>query len=81
MPHCAVNATLCFVQGFCAGVGNWVADEVLWQARLHPEQLVAAMEQQHIAALHTALSEVVQVAVAADADGAKFPKDWMFHVR
>jgi hypothetical protein len=39
------------------------------------------MEQQHIAALHTALSEVVQVAVAADADAAKFPQDWMFHVR
>lgn len=26
-------------------------------------------------------AEVVQVAVSADADSAKFPKDWMFHVR
>lgn len=68
-------------QSFCAGVGNWVADEVLWHSRLHPEQLVSAMAQQHTAALHKALTEVVQVAVAADADASKFPKEWMFHVR
>jgi formamidopyrimidine-DNA glycosylase len=58
-----------------------VADEVLFQARLHPEQLVAALEEQHIQALHSALQQVVQVAVAADADSSKFPDDWMFHVR
>lgn len=58
-----------------------MADEVLWQSRLHPEQLVSAMAQQHTAALHKALTEVVQVAVAADADASKFPQDWMFHVR
>lgn len=69
------------MQGFCAGVGNWVADEVLWQARLHPEQVVSALGDQHITALHKALEEVVQTAVAADADSTKFPKDWMFHVR
>lgn len=69
------------MQGFCAGVGNWVADEVLWQARLHPEQVVSALGDEHIKALHQALREVVQTAVAADADSTKFPKDWMFHVR
>lgn len=68
-------------QGFCSGVGNWVADEVLWQARLHPEQLVSAMGEEHTAALHKCLQEVVQTAVAADADSSKFPADWMFHVR
>lgn len=26
------------MQSFSAGVGNWVADEVLFQARVHPEQ-------------------------------------------
>jgi hypothetical protein len=25
-------------QSFSAGVGNWVADEVLYQAAIHPEQ-------------------------------------------
>ena len=77
--HCWVLPLPC--QGFMAGVGNWVADEVLWQSRLHPEQLVAAMGPEHTAALHQALIKVVGVAVAADADSAKFPQDWMFHVR
>jgi formamidopyrimidine-DNA glycosylase len=62
-------------------VGNWVADEVLWQARLHPEQLVAQLTATHLAALHKALKEVVQTAVEANADSSRFPKDWMFHVR
>ncbi|KAF6254681.1 Formamidopyrimidine-DNA glycosylase H2TH domain-containing protein [Scenedesmus sp. NREL 46B-D3] len=68
-------------QSFCAGVGNWVADEVLWQSRLHPEQLLSALQPQHIAALHTALRDVVQTAVAANADSSRFPDDWMFHIR
>lgn len=62
-------------------MGNWVADEVLWHSRLHPEQPVAALQQEHIAALHQALHNVVQTAVAANADSSKFPPDWMFHVR
>lgn len=69
------------LQSFCAGVGNWVADEVLWQARLHPEQLLSELQPQHVEALHAALQHVVQVAVAANADSSKFPEDWMFHIR
>ncbi len=33
----AVKAAL-LDQSFSAGIGNWVADEVLYQARIHPEQ-------------------------------------------
>lgn len=54
---------------------------MLWQARLHPEQLVGKMADTHMAAMHKALTEVVQTAVAVDADSSKFPDDWMFHVR
>ncbi|KAF8071149.1 FPG1 [Scenedesmus sp. PABB004] len=68
-------------QAFCAGVGNWLADEVLWAARLHPEQPVAALGAEHVVALHAALRDVVATAVAVDADSARFPADWMFHVR
>jgi formamidopyrimidine-DNA glycosylase len=58
-----------------------VADEVLWQSRLHPEQLLSALQPQHVEALYTALRNVVQTAVAANADSSKFPDDWMFHIR
>lgn len=49
------------LQEFTPGVGNWVADEVLYQARLHPEQTVGAMGPGQVEALHAALKHVVQV--------------------
>lgn len=39
-------------QSFSAGVGNWVADEVLYQARIHPEQKAASLDEAQQAALH-----------------------------
>lgn len=54
---------------------------MLWQSRLHPEQLLSALQPQHVEALYTALRNVVQTAVAANADSSKFPDDWMFHIR
>ncbi|GFH14858.1 H2TH domain-containing protein, partial [Haematococcus lacustris] len=68
-------------QGFTAGIGNWVADEVLYQARVHPEQLVADMPEAQVEAVHTAIREVCQTAVAANADSDMFPASWLFHAR
>ena len=39
-------------QGFSAGVGNWVADEILYQAQIHPEQKAASLDEAQCAALH-----------------------------
>lgn len=48
-------------QAFSAGVGNWVADEVLYQARMHPEQPVCDLSAAQVKALHDALNMVIQV--------------------
>lgn len=39
-------------QSFSAGVGNWVADEILYQAKIHPEQKAASLDEAQCAALH-----------------------------
>ena len=39
-------------QSFSAGVGNWVADEILHQARIHPEQKANSLGGDQVAALH-----------------------------
>ena len=39
-------------QSFSAGVGNWVADEILHQARIHPEQKANSLGEDQVAALH-----------------------------
>ncbi|KAG2446167.1 hypothetical protein HXX76_000762 [Chlamydomonas incerta] len=68
-------------QEFCSGIGNWVADEVLYQARIHPEQTAASLDDAALAALHAAIREVVGLAVRVEADSAHFPADWLFHYR
>lgn len=69
------------VQAFSAGVGNWVADEVLYQAQLYPEVKASTLTDAEICELHKALKDVPATAVAAEADSEKFPPDWLFHVR
>eukprot|EP00891_Asterochloris_glomerata_P007791 jgi/Astpho2/7791/fgenesh1_pm.00117_%23_8_t len=68
-------------QAFLAGVGNWVADEVLYQARLHPEAPAKLLTEGEVERLHSALHSVPKTAVDACADSSRFPKDWLFHHR
>ena len=68
-------------QAFAAGVGNWIADEVLYQARLDPRRRADELDDGEIGRLRRALAKVVQTAVDANADKAKFPRSWLFHQR
>jgi formamidopyrimidine-DNA glycosylase len=68
-------------QSVFAGVGNWVADEVLFQARIAPQRPASSLTVPEARALRTALLRVVQKAVAVGADDAKFPRAWLFHHR
>lgn len=42
---------------------------------------MADLGDQHIAALHAALRDVVATAVEAHADASRYPKSWIFHSR
>ena len=68
-------------QGFAAGVGNWIADEVLYQAALDPRRAANSLSGEEIRMLHSKLQSVIHTAVAADADKSRFPKNWLFHKR
>lgn len=68
-------------QTFSAGVGNWVADEVLYQARLDPRAEVSALSDDEVRRLHAKIRSVLVTAVAKDADSDRFPKTWLFHHR
>ncbi len=68
-------------QGFAAGVGNWIADEVLFQARLDPRRRANTLTQSETGKLRSALKRVVTRAVAVDADKTRFPRSWLFHQR
>jgi formamidopyrimidine-DNA glycosylase len=68
-------------QGIFAGVGNWIADEVLYQSRLSPHRLAAKLTEKEVARLRTTLLSVIRKSIAVDADYDRYPKTWLFHHR
>ena len=54
-------------------MGNWVADEVLYQAKLYPEVKANSLTDAEIKELHKAIKYVPEAAVEAEADSEKFP--------
>ncbi len=68
-------------QGVFAGVGNWIADEVLFQARVSPRRPAAELSPPEVHRLRSRLRAIVQRAVAVDADSDRFPRSWLFHYR
>jgi len=68
-------------QGLFAGVGNWIADEVLYQAGLRPQRLASDLAVEEVGRLRARLIAIVARAVADDADSDRFPRTWLFHRR
>lgn len=68
-------------QAIFAGVGNWIADEALYQARIAPQRLGASLSMDELARLREVLWKIVDHAVEVGADEKHYPEDWLFHVR
>ncbi len=68
-------------QSFAAGVGNWIADEVLYQARLHPGRAANTLRVAESDRLLAKLRYVIDTAVAVNAEKDQFPKAWLYHRR
>ncbi len=68
-------------QSFAAGVGNWIADEVLYQARIDPRRRAGTHTGDEIRRLRTALARVIAVSVRARNDSDRYPRTWLFHDR
>ncbi|CAD6447532.1 d49ea943-a443-46f6-ba69-592474275899 [Sclerotinia trifoliorum] len=68
-------------QANISGIGNWVGDEILYHARLHPEQYSNTFSSEEIKRLHASMMYICQTAVDLLADSSKFPDDWMFKHR
>lgn len=77
---CPIKALL-LDQSFSAGVGNWVADEILYHARVHPEQRCNTLSDEQIKELHEKTVYVTRTAVDANADDSLFPENWLFKHR
>ncbi|MBC7457191.1 MAG: hypothetical protein H7235_02855 [Bdellovibrionaceae bacterium] len=68
-------------QGLFAGVGNYLADEILFQAKMSPHRLGSELKPADVVKLRKFVLAVIKKAVALDANYEKFPKSWLFHYR
>jgi formamidopyrimidine-DNA glycosylase len=68
-------------QGLLAGIGNWIADEVLYQSRIAPKRPAASLGDSEVAALRRAIRSVLKRAVDVGADHQRFPRRWLFEHR
>ena len=64
-----------------AGVGNWIADEMLYQAAVDPRRPACRLTPQQVVRLCRCLKRIVKKSVDVDADYTQFPKNWLFHYR
>ncbi|HVY31520.1 MAG TPA: DNA-formamidopyrimidine glycosylase family protein [Polyangiaceae bacterium] len=64
-----------------AGIGNWIADEVLYQSRIAPKRSTASLTAAEITALRRSIRSVLGHAVKVEADHRRFPKSWLFEHR
>jgi formamidopyrimidine-DNA glycosylase len=68
-------------QSVAAGVGNWIADEVLYQAGVDPRRPASSLSDAELARLRARIRSVVATAVRYNSDSDRFPRRWLFHDR
>lgn len=77
----AVKAAL-LQQARFPGIGNWMADEVLWRAKLDPRKLCGELPPRQVEAVWREAREVCAISLATvGIDFSDPPEGWFFHVR
>ena len=77
----AIKTTLLLQRGF-PGIGNWMADEVLWRAKLNPRTSTGQLAAEQSARLWRSLRQVARGALRhVGVDFSDPPRGWLFHER
>lgn len=64
------------------GIGNWMADEILWRLGWSPVRLTGSLSQTDVAALRITVREVARLALRViGRDWSDPPEDWLFKHR
>ena len=68
-------------QSILAGVGNWIVDEVLFQAELHPAERVTDLSEADLQLIYEKMDYVIGTALRLEAHFPDFPEHFMIHSR
>ncbi len=73
-----IKAVLLMQEKF-PGIGNWMADEILWRAEIHPQRLAGSLNDEEIKALHRETRWVAREALRiVGKDFDDLPQSWLF---
>jgi formamidopyrimidine-DNA glycosylase len=64
-------------QKILAGIGGKYADEMLWQAKLHPNTKLDGLAPEKLHELFGIMQNVTNTAISLDADVERFPSNWL----
>src|SRR5258707_7071213 len=77
----SLKGALLLQEGF-PGLGNWMADEILWRARLAPRTLTGQLTSAELGNLWRAIRFLCREAIRSLSRGySAFPAGWLFHQR
>ena len=62
-----------------SGIGNWVADELLYRCHIHPDQTY--LNENEVKKVMIELHCILTTAIRCLTEGVEFPNDWLFHRR
>jgi formamidopyrimidine-DNA glycosylase len=68
-------------QGFLSGIGNYLADEILYHSGIAPKRPASSLERAEIERLRQQTHTILAFAIEVGADSTRFPSDWLFHHR
>eukprot|EP01038_Epipyxis_sp_PR26KG_P006655 gene6655-9136_t len=79
--NCSIKSLLLDQEKVFCGIGNWIADEILYQSSIHPETNSNRISIEGVEVLVQNMVNILHIANEADAQYTLFPKEWMFHYR
>jgi formamidopyrimidine-DNA glycosylase len=68
-------------QSLLAGIGNIYADEILFQAGIHPQARMDRLSEEALRQAYDTMREVLEQAIAVQADPARMPASWLLSYR
>nr|WKN38952.1 DNA-formamidopyrimidine glycosylase family protein [Tunicatimonas sp. TK19036] len=68
-------------QTVVAGLGNWIVDEVLYQAGIHPEKRADQLSEAEVRAIYDKMQYILETAVRLESRYEDFPDDFLVTYR
>lgn len=79
-PAVAIKTSL-LNQKLFAGIGNWIADEMLFDAGIHPLRISKEVKPNELQKLYRAGQKIIETAIAEDTHYGDFPVDFFVNYR